>query len=73
MDDECLELTLRKIEGTPEVSSRLIMEEEFIQEAVDKLVANDMLSTTILWRISDLIVLLSYGLCTYMTMLHRTW
>jgi len=39
MDDECLELTLRKIEGTPEVSSRLIMEEEFIQEAVDKLVA----------------------------------
>ena len=39
MDDECLELTLRKIEGTPQVSSRLIMEEEFIQEAVDKLVA----------------------------------
>jgi hypothetical protein len=31
-----------------------------------------MLSTTVLWRISDLIVLVSYGLCTYMTMLHRT-
>jgi hypothetical protein len=39
MHDKCLELTLRKIEGMPEVSSQLIMEEEFIQEAVDKLVA----------------------------------
>jgi len=39
MHDKCLELTLRKTEGTPDVSSQLIMEEEFIQEAVDKLVA----------------------------------
>jgi len=64
-----------KHEGTPEVNGWLIMEEEFIQEAVDNWWlhgANDMLSTTILWRISDLTVLLSYGLCTYMAMLHRT-
>jgi hypothetical protein len=38
MDNECLELTLRKIEGNPEAKSKLVMEEVFIQEAIDKLV-----------------------------------
>ena len=38
MDSMCLELTLSMIEGTaPEFNSRLIMEELFIQEAIDEL------------------------------------
>jgi hypothetical protein len=38
MDEECLELTLRKIDGNLEGKSKLVMEEVFIQEAIDKLV-----------------------------------
>jgi hypothetical protein len=37
MDDLCLELTIHKIEGTPNVPSRLLLEETFIKEAIEEM------------------------------------
>jgi hypothetical protein len=37
MDDLCLELTIRQVEGMLDGLSRLLMEETFIQEAVKML------------------------------------